>query len=239
MIQEMVDALPKAEDGEPGKDADPALIERMVNEAVAKVPAAAPGKDADPAVIKQTVDEAVSKLPPAKDGEPGREGPPGKLPVVKEWTDRVYYEGEVATIEGSTYQALKDTGRHPSHDDWICIARAGRDGNDGKSLKVASTYDPEKKDYRELEIVALNGGSFVARKDDPGPCPGAGWQLIASQGKRGNPGEPGPRVKGDPGPPGSPIVSADVDNEGMLTLTNGDGSEVRCDLYPLLSKLAR
>ena len=39
------------------------------------------------------------------------------------------------------------------------------------------------------DVVALNGGSFIARKDVPGPCPGPGWQLIASQGRRGAAGE--------------------------------------------------
>ena len=54
------------------------------------------------------------------------------------------------------------------------------------------------------DIVALNGGSFIARKDDPGPCPGAGWQLISSQGKRGDKGEKGER--GLPGIPGETIA---------------------------------
>jgi len=49
-------------------------------------------------------------------------------------------------------------------------------------------------------VVALNGGSFVALKDAPGPCPGSGWQLLASQGKRGVAGEKGERgPKADPG----------------------------------------
>lgn len=89
---------------------------------------------------------------------------------------------------------------------------------------VEGTFDP-KKDYRAGAIVALNGASFVARRDKPGPCPGAGWQLSASQGKRG---KPGPRVK-----------ALTVDGQGMLTLTNADGSTVKCDLYPLLSKVER
>ena len=49
----------------------------------------------------------------------------------------------------------------------------------------------DKETYKALDIVALNGGSFIAKKDDPGSCPGAGWQLIASQGKRGDKGERG------------------------------------------------
>jgi hypothetical protein len=60
--------------------------------------------------------------------------------------------------------------------------------------------------YKRLDIVALNGGSFIAKKDDPGPCPGAGWQLIASQGKSGQKGERGER--GLQGLPGMSMVIA-------------------------------
>lgn len=57
------------EKGEPGKDADPAEIERLVNEAVAQIPVPENGKDADPEVIRQMVNEAVAEIPPAKDGK--------------------------------------------------------------------------------------------------------------------------------------------------------------------------
>ena len=52
--------------------------------------------------------------------------------------------------------------------------------------------------YRHLDIVALGGSSFIARRDQPGPCPGEGWQLIASAGKpgiKGPKGEPGERCE--------------------------------------------
>lgn len=181
-------------------------------------------------LVAEAIGEAAAAIPP---------GAPGKLPTVKAWEDRVYYEGDCVVFEGSTYQASKDTGRAPPHEDWTCIARAGAHGNDGRSLTVRGTYSPENV-YEALDIVALNGGSFVARKDDPGACPGEGWQMIASRGKPGAPGEsrkgdPGKGLKGDPG---EPVVSATVDDEGMLTLVNGDGSTVQCDLYPLLSKVA-
>jgi hypothetical protein len=73
------------------------------------------------------------------------------------------------------------TGQPPSHADWICLATAGRDG---KTIAVRGTFD-QSASYRRLDVVALNGGSFVALKDKPGPCPGPGWQLIASPGRRG------------------------------------------------------
>jgi hypothetical protein len=61
--------------------------------------------------------------------------------------------------------------------------------------------------------------------------------MMAAQGKRGQPGQKGDR--GERGEPGLPVVAAEIGPDGILKLTNGDGSQVDCDLYPLLSKLAR
>jgi hypothetical protein len=77
----------------------------------------------------------------------------------------------------------------------------------------------------------------VARQDDPGPCPGDGWQLLAGHGKTGKPGPQGER--GPPGPPGPAARALAVDAEGLLTLTNADGSVVTCDFYPLLARAIR
>jgi hypothetical protein len=59
-----------------------------------------------------------------------------------------------------------------------------------RSLEVVGTYNGSVR-YRALDVVATGGASFVAKQDDPGPCPGDGWQLIAAQGKRGAPGADG------------------------------------------------
>src|SRR5262245_3481237 len=128
---------------------------------------------------------------------PGEQGPPGKLPLVKLWMpETVYYAGDVVIYDASTFQARRNTGQPPSHADWVCLAATGRDGN---SITVRGTFD-ETAHYRRLEVVARHGGSFVAVKDAPGPCPGRGWQLVASQGKRGIAGERGER--GERGPTG-------------------------------------
>jgi hypothetical protein len=160
-------------------------------------------------------------------GPRGEQGPPGKLPLVKLWTpETVHYEGDVVAYDGGTFQARRDTGQPPSHADWICLATAGRDGN---SITVRGTFN-ETADYRRLDVVALNGGSFVALKDKPGPCPGSGWQLVASQGKRGVAGErgergpPGPR--GDAGLSGATIRDWKIDRASYVaTPLMSDGSE--------------
>jgi hypothetical protein len=160
----------------------------------------------------------------------------GKLPLVKAWEDLVHYEGEVVSFDGGLYQASKDTGKSPAHEDWSCIVTAGRDGAEGKSFSVRGTWEPFA-DYGAFDVVACNGASFVAKNDNPGECPGDGWQLMAAQGKRGKPGERGIAGVGLRGIPGASVQSLQASDDGILKIVNADGSEVECDLYPLLSKI--
>jgi hypothetical protein len=163
---------------------------------------------------------------PGPQGERGPEGPPGKLPIAKAWTDGIHYEGAVVVHLGATYQATKDTAKEPGHADWMCLAASGRDG---VTPEIRGTFDASQQ-YRRLDIVALNGGSFVALKDDPGACPGAGWQLVASPGKRGEKGPQGDRgekgLRGEAGAAGATIVGWRPDLRSYtVTPIMSDGAE--------------
>jgi hypothetical protein len=120
-------------------------------------------------------------------------------------------------------RAKRDTGQPPSHAHWICLAAAGRDG---KTIAVRGTFN-ETAEYHRLDVVALNGGSFIALKDAPGPCPGSGWQLIASQGKRGVAGARGERgPQGNPGLSGATIRDWKIDRARyVVTPVMSDGHE--------------
>jgi hypothetical protein len=165
---------------------------------------------------------------PGEKGDKGDPGPPGQLPIAKPFVpDAVHYARDVVTHSGALWQAIKDTGQAPPHAHWICLAAAGQDGI---TPTIRGTYDPASI-YTRLDIVALNGSSFLARKDQPGPCPGADWQLIASAGKpgkqgaRGERGEPG--SKGEPGAPAPTILAWKVDRERYtVTPIMSDASEV-------------
>jgi hypothetical protein len=207
MIADAVALIPVPKDGKDGVDGrdgkdgvsvDPADVARMVSEAVALIPPAPAGKDADPelvaALVGEKVREAVEALPPPEKGERGEKGdkgdagPMGSLPSVEEWQDRVYYEGQICSLDGAVYQARRDTGKAPGHEDWRCIVQRGANGADGK--------------------------------DGPqGP-----------QGKQGKPGQRGER--------GAGAVRQRLSEDGQHQITTfSDGSEVVCDLYPVLSRL--
>jgi hypothetical protein len=172
-------------------------------------------------------------------GEPGPPGAPGKLERVYGYgEDAVHYRGDVVTHRGSTYQARCDTAREPPHEDWICVACAGvdgKDGSDGRSVNVRGTFKTGES-YQAFDVVALNGGSFIARCDDPGNCPGEGWQLMSTPGRRGQRGSRGER--GPTGPAGPTMRRWRIDWERyQVTPLMSDGSEgPTLELRPLFEQ---
>jgi hypothetical protein len=150
----------------------------------------------------------------------------GKLPVSKIWCpESVTYGGEVASYDGSLYQARKDTAQIPTGSDWICVARAGCDG---RTPKVCGPYDV-RKSYARLDIVVCdNGTSFIAKRDDPGPCPGNGWEMLAARGRSGE------TIVGPRGPSGKKGERGESGRDGC------DGKTPKaCGTYDVRKSYAR
>jgi hypothetical protein len=163
-------------------------------------------------------------------------GEPGRLPVVVPWADGVHYAAAVVTHRGATWQAQRDTGKEPGEsDDWTCLAEPG---GTPRGFTIRGTYDGDAA-YNALDIVAMNGSSFVAKVDRAGACPGDDWQLWAQPGRPGKPGEAGRKGdRGDPGPAADIPAALTVDRSGLLTLTMTDGTALAADFYPVLSEIA-
>jgi len=104
-----------------------------------------------------------------------------------------------------------------------------------RSLTVCGTYNPATE-YRCLDTVALNGGSFTAKVDRPGPCPGSDWQMVACQGKKGQPGRDG--VDGKAGKDAPRIVDWLVNRESYSCVpVMSDGSRgPALELRPLFAR---
>jgi len=185
--------------------------------------------------MEKTISERLSQIhQPAdgKEGPRGEAGPPGRIKGARAYVeDMVHYEGDIVVRDGSTYQALCDTGRAPPDEEhWICVAARGLDG---LSFRVRGTYQPGEP-YSRLDVVALNGWSFVARRDNPGACPGDDWQALCFQGKRGPVGPKGDR--GERGAHGSSIATCELEPERYtLILNHSDGTSVCINLRPFLS----
>jgi hypothetical protein len=217
-------------DGEAGKDADiqplwDAFNQREINIGSAFVD------------LEEKIDERLAQVKDGKDGEPGppgKDGQDGKLPIAREWTNRVHYAGDVVRHNGSTYQALADTGREPPHGDWGELASRG---TDGRGFALRGTYDASAE-YRQHDVVMINRNSFAAKYDNPGECPGDGWTLFAASGQRGKEGPPGqPGLKGADGR----IISitkweADPD-EMVLRIADSTGNTFTVDLQPIAERI--
>jgi hypothetical protein len=96
--------------------------------------------------------------------------------------------------------------------------------------------------YAQLDIVALDGATFIAKHGNPGICPSDDWQLMSRQGKpgrRGETGERGPRgEKGDQGPPAvvPQFLGARIDEDYNLLRVLSDGSKEVMPLRPAFER---
>jgi hypothetical protein len=157
--------------------------------------------------------------------------------------------GDVVTHNGGTYQAKKDTAKEPGHTDWACLAAAGENGVDGtngvngRSFHIRGTHKPELT-YEALDIVTLNSTWFIARKDNPGACPGPDWQSgpVGRRGEKGERGQRGDRgERGLPGTNGREIVEWKVDRRDFtITPILNDGElGTSFDLRDLFEEFVR
>lgn len=149
-------------------------------------------------------------------GDRGECGPSGDMRRIIPWEDRIFYQGNLVTHAGSSWQALRDTAKAPPHEDWHLIAARG------SGFKIRGTYDAGAA-YQALDVVALDYGWFVAKVDNPGAAPGPGWQA-GPVGKRGDKGVTGDR--GPPGPVGNAAphwIGARVDGYELVTVMS-DGT---------------
>ena len=82
-------------------------------------------------------------------------------------------------------------------------------------------------EYRALDIVARDGGCFIAKGDAPGVCPGPDWQIVSTRGARGERGERGPKGERGPAGPAAPtIIGWQIDRAMFIaTPVMSDGSE--------------
>jgi hypothetical protein len=205
--------------------------ERRIAERLAELHDGPPGPQGE-AGARGEPGEAIAGPP----GEQGIQGPPGRFVAPAAWQRGVSYDGDLVAHAGSTWCAARDTAEEPPHDDWVCVAERG---TDGRSPAFQGTWKAARE-YEVLDVVAMDGSSFVALRTAPGACPGDGWQLIASRGKSGPPGAPGPiGERGYPGPPGASVVAFQIDEQGLQTLRFSDGSTLTCDLYPVLAGMTR
>jgi hypothetical protein len=114
-------------------------------------------------------------------------------------------------------------------------------------LHLRGAYRSDQ-DYDRLDVVTLEGSSYIARQRSPGPCPGEGWRILASAGDTGPQGISGPRgdrgprgLTGEAGPKGEPgavIVGWSPDYAGFkATPIMSDGSEGSAlDLRPFFQE---
>lgn len=159
---------------------------------------------------------------PGKDGQKGDPGQDGKDGAPGRSIEVVRLDGDDLVVRFSDEEEVAlGPVRGP----------AGKDGNSGA---VRGTYSADAE-YRALDLVSYGGSEWRAKRDDPGPLPGDGWQLSASKGQRGEKGERGqPGMKGEKGEDGVGICAGHLDVEArQLVLIRDDGQEFAVDLAPL------
>jgi hypothetical protein len=156
-----------------------------------------------------------------ENGEKGEQGPQGEKGDAGEKGDSI--QGEKGE-KGETGAAGAD-GRDGANGINGERGYPGQPGADGRSFTIRDTYDASET-YQQCDVVTLNATWFVARQDDPGPCPGPGWKAgpSARRGEKGERGERGQR--GEQGQPGREVIAFEIDRKDYALVTRlSDGAE--------------
>jgi hypothetical protein len=172
VVSSAIAALPRPKDGEDGKSVDPGEVERLVAEAVAKLPPAERGEagppgesivgekgekgDAGPVgpppdedLVARLVDEAVGRLPPAERGEVGPEGPRGE--------------------KGDPGESIKGD--------------PGERGPEGPAGKLPIVKAWRRGVHYEGDVRAHEGSTYQALRDTAEEPPHEDWIAIAARGE--------------------------------------------------------
>ena len=219
------EAGPRGESGEPGRNGEMGLIGPPGERGEAG-PRGEKGDAGEPGRNGANGERGDRGLP----GERGDAGPRGSVAGIVPWTDRIFYAGDLASHLGNSWQAARDTAREPgASDDWRLVAAAGAPG---ASFTIRGTFSAAEK-YRALDVVTLDYGWLVARRDNPGPIPGPGWQSgpVGKRGEKGLPGDKGP--KGDPGKPAPHWVGTKIEDKTIIAVLSDGTLGPRINLAPM------
>jgi len=146
-------------------------------------------------------------------GEPGKAGPAGA--AGRDGTDAVGKSGP------SGPQGLPGTpGESGERGE---KGEPGTPGADARQWRHRRAYD-QRQAYAEGDVVAHDGGSWLALCDNPGSLPGDDWAQLTVRGQRGKPGDKGER--GLTGPEGRGIAEVSITEAGdALVFRFTDGVE--------------
>jgi chromosome segregation ATPase len=145
-------------------------------------------------------------------------GPPGQLPAVIPWRERLHRSGEVVSHLGGIWQARRDNDEAPgpASNAWEALAcgvagaEVTEDGrlvlsmSDGAAREVGLVRGPPGEGYRDRgqyrlaseyaigDVVTHNGSAWCALGTGPlAEPPGPDWRLMVQRGERGSRGPKG------------------------------------------------
>jgi hypothetical protein len=98
--------------------------------------------------------------------------------------------------------------------------------------RVRATYSDAERTYLQHAIVTRNGNSYIARRDQPGPLPGPGWQLLSMVGKTGAKGERGfAGARGEKGESGANFLAWQIDKKNFVAIPLMSNGKIGPPLY--------